>query len=50
MKFVFSFVSIEVCGRERGICVGGNGRVSRSIEGWEQGFVVFIYPPVFTIS
>jgi len=42
-----SFVSAGVYGRQRGICVEGNGPVSRSVEGWEEGFVVFIYAPVF---
>ena len=45
-----SFVSTGVCGRGRGICVEENGPVSRSIEGWEEGFVVCIYTPVFTGS
>lgn len=26
-----------------------NGRMSRLIEGWEEGFIVFIYTPVFTV-
>jgi len=44
-------VSTEVCGRERGTRVEENGPpVPRSIEGWEEGFVIFIYPPVFIVS
>ena len=31
-----SFVSIRVCGRERGTCAEENGSVSRSTEGWEE--------------
>jgi len=31
-----SFVSVRVCGRERGNYVGENGLVSRSIEGWRK--------------
>ena len=45
-----SFVSTEVCGRERGTCVEENGHVLRSIEGWKEGSVVSIYTPVFTVS
>ena len=33
MKFVPSFVSTEVCERERGACVEENEYVSRSLEG-----------------
>ena len=40
-----SFVSMGVCVRGRGIYVEENGPVSRSIEGWEEGFVVFINTP-----
>ena len=27
-----------------------NGPVSRSIKGWEEGFVVFISTPILTVS
>ena len=27
-----------------------NGLVSRSIEGWEEGFVAFIYTAVFIVN
>ena len=45
-----SSVSRKVCARECGRCVEENGPVSRSREGWEEGFVVFIYTPAFTVS
>ena len=45
-----SFVSTEVCGRARGTCAEENGNVLRSIEGWKEGSVVFIYTPVFAVS
>ena len=39
-----------VCERGKGICVEEYGYVSRSMEGWEDDFVVFISAPVFTVS
>ena len=45
-----SFVSMEVCGREREIYAEENGHVMRSMEGWKEGSVVFIYTPVFTVN
>ena len=41
------FVGTGVGGR-RGTCVEANRPISRLIEGWEEGFIVFIYTPVFT--
>jgi len=50
VMFVFPFVSTEVCGKEMGTRDEENGPVSRSIWGWEEGFIVFIYTPVLTVS
>lgn len=50
MKFVFPFVSWRSAEEKGGYVWGGNGPVSRSIEGWEEGFIVFVYPQVFTVS
>jgi len=44
-----SFVSTEP-GGEKGIYVEGKRPVLRSIEGWEESFVLFTYTPVFTVS
>ena len=33
MKFVLSSVSMEVCGREKGLCVEESRHVLRSLEG-----------------
>ena len=45
-----SFVSLRDGGKERAIYGEENGPVLRSIEGWEEGFVVSISTPGFTIS
>ena len=47
---VFSFVSTGV--EEKGTYryVKENWPVSRSVEGWEEGFAVFIYTPAFDVS
>ena len=40
LRDVCSFLLLaEVCGRERGTHVEENGPLSRSIEGWEEGFI-----------
>ena len=44
------FVSTGVCGREEGTCVGENGLLLRSMEGWEEGFVAPIYTAVFIVN
>ena len=36
--------------KREGDMVGKNEPVSRSIEGWEEDFVVCIYVPVFTVG
>ena len=50
VTFVFLGLAREFCDGERGKCVEENGPVPQSIEGWEEGFVIFIYAPVFTVS
>lgn len=45
-----SFISTGVYVRGRGNCVEENKPISRSIKGWEESFVVFIYTLVFAGS
>ena len=42
---LFFFVSMGVCERGSGICV----EALRSMEGWEDNFIVLIYAPVSAI-
>ena len=48
-----SFVSTRVCGREkghRGKEIDLSYDIIRLIEGWMEGFAVFIHTPIFTVS
>ena len=47
---VFPFVSTGVRRRERETWLEENEPVPRSIERWEEDFVVCIYVPVFTVG
>ena len=48
---VFLLLARESVKEERGHAAWKrNGTVPRSMEGWEEGFVVFMYTPVFTLS
>ena len=49
-NFCLSFVSVRKCGREKENYVEENGLMSRSIEGWEEGFVVLVSTLAFIIS
>ena len=46
---VFLLLARESVKEERGHAAWKrNGTVPRSMEGWEEGFVVFMYTPVFS--
>ena len=47
--FVFPVLARKFL-EERGTWMGDNEPVSRSMEGWEEGFVVFKYTALFTIN
>ena len=50
LLIVFLLLARGSAEEKGGTYVEENGPVSRSIEGWEESFVVFIYTPVFTVS